>query len=320
MNAAAIRTVVHKSARWVVAAVLFYIILLHVDLGKVVATVAEARIAPLVLVCAFYPLNLLISSIKLKWILQGYQMPMKVGTAFFMNWTAGFFNNFLPSSVGGDLYRILYMNRAYPGRPAQVMSAVLLDRGLGLLTMLMLAGLTSVFFVGALISTAWIIALVYAVAIVVTASALFLLFFGHNFQLVHTSRYVAINKAVNGLNVLLSYPDKKALALSLLISLLFLFIVVAANYLLFLAFNSDISILVLLFVVPVVNLAGLIPISINALGITEGVGIVLFSHFGFAPELVLSILIAGRALLVLCSSTGGLPFLFDRYPMSARPE
>jgi uncharacterized membrane protein YbhN (UPF0104 family) len=74
----------------------------------------------------------------------------------------------------------------------------------------------------------------------------------------------------------------------------------------------------LLFVIPVVNLAWLIPVSINGLGITEGVGILLFSHFGFAPELVLSILIAGRALLVLCSATGGVPFLLNRDTMLAR--
>jgi uncharacterized protein (TIRG00374 family) len=320
MTGAAMRTLVRKSARWAVAGVLFFVILQHVDLGKILEITAKAKILYLALPCAFYPLNLLIGSMKLKWLLQGYRMPMKLGTAFFLNWTAGFFNNFLPSSVGGDFYRILCMNRTYPGRPAQVVSAVILDRGLGLLAMVILAGLTGVFFVDALISTTWTIVLIYVAAVVVTLGGLFVLFFGHNFRLSHTGKHAIINKIINGLNVLVSYPDKKALALSLLVSFLFLATTVGSNYFLFLAFNTDISLLVLLFVIPVVNLAWLIPISINGLGITEGIGIVLFSHFGFEPELVLSIMIAGRALLMLCSATGGIPFLLNRDPMPARSE
>jgi uncharacterized protein (TIRG00374 family) len=111
------------------------------------------------------------------------------------------------------------------------------------------------------------------------------------------------------------YPEKKALASSLCSSFVSVAIMVLAYYVLFLAFYSDISLLILLFVIPVVNLAGLIPFSINALGITEGVGILLFSSFGYEPELVLSILLAGRMLTILCSATGGLPFLLGRWSL-----
>jgi hypothetical protein len=291
---------------------LFYLIFRSVDLAKFRETLIEVNLPVLLLPCAVYVVSLLIASLKLKYILRGYQIPIGLKTAFELNWISGFFNNFLPSTVGGDFYRILCLNRAYPQKPAQVVSAVILDRGLGLLAMLVVAGLASTFFIGALIPSAGTILAVYAAIGLATFAAFFVLFFEHNLRISYDSRSALAKKIVNGLNVLLAYADKRALILSLLSSFVLLALTMLANYFLFRAFNRDVSVLVLLFVITVVNLAGMIPISINALGVTEGLGIVLFSHFGYEPELILSIFLTARVLLLLCSATGGIPFLLKR--------
>lgn len=311
------KTALIRMMKLAVTVFLFYLIFRAIEFDKFAATVSRVQWLYLAAPCALYVVGLLICSLRLQWLLQGYQMPIGLGAAFDLNWIAGFYNNFLPSSIGGDFYRIVYLNRMYPRQPAQVVSAVILDRGLGLLTMLIVGGMAGILFVGALISTVWVIAVLYSVAGLAIAVSLYVLFAEHNLRLSHTTRFPIVNKVINGLNILVAYPDNKALAYSLLISFVFLATIVISNYFLFLAFGTELSIPILLFAIPVINLAGMIPISINALGVTEGVGIVLFSHFGLEAELILSVFLTGRVLLILCSATGGLRIMF---PQRALPD
>jgi uncharacterized protein (TIRG00374 family) len=295
-----------------VTVVLFYLILREVEIRKFARVLDRIQLSYLLVPCLVYVVSLHIASVKLVWLLDGYKIPIRLRTAFDLNWIGGFFNNFLPSTVGGDLYRVLNLNRRYPRQPAQVVSAIVLDRGLGLLATVVVAALSSVLFIRDLILTPWVLALFYSSTAFLTLAGFFVLFAKHDWRLSHISRHTMVNRAINGINILVSYPEKKVLTRSLLISFIIVGLTIASNYFLFLAFNVDVSFWVLLFVIPIVNVAGMIPISINALGVTEGVGIVLFGHFGFEPELILSIFLTARILLILCSATGGVRFLFWR--------
>jgi uncharacterized membrane protein YbhN (UPF0104 family) len=308
------RIAFYRWAKWGVAVILFSIILLHIDFASFLHTVRDARLLYLVPPCAIYLLGVILASMKLKLILEGFGMPITFGSAFYANWTATFFNNFLPSTVGGDIYRVIHVGQAYRTRTAQVVSAVILDRGLGLLATVMLAAIASIPFIGSLIHEARLIALIYGLAAVVMCAGFFIFFGRHGLRFSPGANSGKWSKVSNGLNVLLSYPNKKVLALSLLVSFVSVALTIFFNYCLFLAFRADISIWVLSFLVPILALAAMIPVSINALGVTEGLGIVLFSKFGFEPELVLSILLAGRVLQVLCSLTGGIPLIGSRKP------
>ncbi len=47
-----------------------------------------------------------------------------------------FFNQFLPSTVGGDGYRFLWLARRFPNRQGDILSSLLLDRGYGFIALL----------------------------------------------------------------------------------------------------------------------------------------------------------------------------------------
>ena len=298
-----------------VAAALVYAILHSINLEAFVSTLFTVRPLFCVIVCLLYPIGLFLSAVKLKWLLQGYRLPLGLRDSFDLNWMAGFLNNFLPSSIGGDAYRIIYMNRRYPESLAQVVSAVLLDRGLGLLTMLVFATCASVFFAGAVLKDVRLLGTLYLLAALAILIALFVLFRGIRYRPPQQSKRGWANKLHTGLSVLLYYPDKKLMASSLIVSFIFTGLVVLSNYCLFLAFDPRVPLALLFFVVPIINLSGMIPISINALGVTEGVGLFLLSLFGYQPEIVLSVLLLGRVLLVLSSATGGVPFVLRRDSM-----
>src|SRR5262249_32786235 len=162
--------------------------------GKFAETVSRVRWIYLTVPCVLYLLGLLISSIKLQWLLGGYRMRIALHTAFDLNWIAGFYNNFLPTSIGADLYRIYYLNRMHPQHPAEGVSVVILDRGLGLLAMLIFGGMVGLFFIRALVSTTWIIGLLYSTAVFLTLASFFVLFVEHDLRLSHTSRFTIVNK------------------------------------------------------------------------------------------------------------------------------
>src|SRR4030095_6286622 len=112
------------AARLAVTVILFYVIFRNIDLAKLLEAIKGAKPFWLVLPWLLYPIVLIIAAVKLKWLLEGFGLGITLGKSFALNWTAGFFNNFLPTSIGGDVYRLLYLSRKYPNRPAQVMSAV----------------------------------------------------------------------------------------------------------------------------------------------------------------------------------------------------
>ena len=107
----------------------------------------------------------------------------------------------------------------------------------------------------------------------------------------------------------MSFDDRKVLIISIITSTLFLLLGVIAHYLAFKAFSTDVSFVLLLFLVPLLSVAGLVPFTINSFGVREGIGIYLFSLFAIAPEVALSVILVLRVLLLACSATGGLRYL-----------
>lgn len=303
------RSIVVNAAKLAIVALVFYLIFRAVDLSRLAETLKGVQLAPCIATCLLYPVGLLLSAMRLGWILRGYGLPTRLKRTFDLIWIAGFFNNMLPTSIGGDVYRALSLNREFPKKPAQVVSSIILDRGFGLLAMLILAIATSPLYLHAVLPARNVALTLQAVCAAMSIAALWLLFSGHRLRLAYRSKHDLVNKLVNGINVLITYPDKRMAVYGLLASLVFALLVILAQYFLFLAFGQRVSFTLLMFVIPVVSLAGIIPLSVNALGITEGVGMYLLVHLGVEAEVALSVLLTNRVLQVLCSSTGGVPLL-----------
>ena len=71
-----------------------------------------------------------------------------------------------------------------------------------------------------------------------------------------------------------------------------------------------VPILELIEIYTIVRLISLLPISINSLGITEGLYIVLFGLIGISSVDALTVALLGRVLLMLVSLSGGIVFIF----------
>lgn len=104
--------------------------------------VRTASIAWLVAALGLYFLMILASAWRWGLLLdaQGVRVPARTLTGSFL--VATFFNNFLPSNIGGDVIRIA--DTAKPARSKTLAATVvLIDRGLGLLGLILLAAIAA---------------------------------------------------------------------------------------------------------------------------------------------------------------------------------
>jgi len=119
----------------VTAALVLYLYLRSpIDHGHLKTSVTDLRWFPLVL---FFPLcvaNQAISALRWKTLLGADGIDMPFGKLFVSYWIASFFNFFMPSNVGGDVYRIADIARR-SAKPVNTTVSVFADRLVGFVAM-----------------------------------------------------------------------------------------------------------------------------------------------------------------------------------------
>lgn len=91
-----------------------------------------------------FPITFVITSYRWHELLKAVDVPMGIGRAFVINMVGSFYNSFLPGSTGGDAFKAYYASKQTPHRTRAVMS-VLVDRAVGLLALIILGGTTATF-------------------------------------------------------------------------------------------------------------------------------------------------------------------------------
>ena len=107
---------------------------------------------PYIALCTFSMLILvvLLSFYRWKLLLKGLDMVMDYSQAVKLGMIGLFFSAIIPGAVSGDLVKAVYVARLYPNRKARAVTTVLLDRVLGLLSLVLLGAISFVIGFGAL--------------------------------------------------------------------------------------------------------------------------------------------------------------------------
>ena len=79
-----------------------------------------------------------LSGLRWQAVLRGMNLPLPLRDLLLLNLKGFFWNNFLPSTIGGDGYRFLQLGRLYPQQRAAAFASVVLDRVYGYLALLAL--------------------------------------------------------------------------------------------------------------------------------------------------------------------------------------
>ncbi|MBW2466385.1 MAG: flippase-like domain-containing protein, partial [Deltaproteobacteria bacterium] len=116
------------------------------QLPTVFKSIKELQPVYFVMAVGVFFTGLLAVAIRLRYVIQVHGTRLSVGAAYYVFLIALFFNNVLPSSVGGEMVKAYYLYKDSDGSMT-VFSGVVVDRLFGLVTTLCIC-ISSVFFLG----------------------------------------------------------------------------------------------------------------------------------------------------------------------------
>jgi uncharacterized protein (TIRG00374 family) len=197
-----------------------------------------------------------------------------------------FFNNFLPANVGGDAVKIYDVSKI-GGSVYQVIAVTLLDRIVGIFGLCLLALVAAIFLINSGAEEVHWYYIVVFIGCMIPALGLYLFkpFSSLLRRIVRMIRPLSLDERISSiLDYLGKFKEKKPLLLNLMmLSLVIQALRVSTHILigLSLGIHVDVRVAGLFFVfVPLLGLAMIPPITINGLGVREGLGIILFSAAG----------------------------------------
>lgn len=221
-----------------------------------------------------------------------------------------FFNNFLPTSIGGDLVKAYYLSHKTCDRMGSFTS-VLVDRLIGLLTMIFMASAALLFIQSSLIGDDIRRALyvVTAVALVVVLlivnktfakSLSWVLAFAKPMTVKLKDAYYTVHRYKH---------NKRLMAKSLAISVVSQLLSYISFGLVAFSIGASISPIDALLRIPLVSLMSMLP-SLNGLGLREGATIVLFGPM-IGKENAFAVSILWILVLLMSSVLGGFIYAFS---------
>ena len=110
-----------------------------VDLSRVWISIRDAQRLPILLGIVLCLCTVAISGWRWQRLLRAFQISVPLRPLICIAQIGQFFAMFLPGPTGDDLTRMLYISRLAPGRVAEACATVLLDRCIGLASVLLLA-------------------------------------------------------------------------------------------------------------------------------------------------------------------------------------
>ncbi|MCX5693364.1 MAG: lysylphosphatidylglycerol synthase transmembrane domain-containing protein [Candidatus Omnitrophica bacterium] len=254
--------------------------------------------------------NILISigfACRLRMLLSGKKIMLSIRDAVRLTFIGYFYNNFLPTTIGGDIAKAYYASKKTNDKAASY-AAVFMDRILGLVSTLIIA-LIGLIFIGKDMDNKFIVWSVPFLCFL-AASMIVFLFKKNNKTADDSSDKKGIfnnvkakaSKLYTAINL---YRNNPVLLIKVVIlSFILQSLSIATIYMFALSVGGDISLLKLFFIIPLVWTISMLP-SLNGLGVREGAFVYfLKGYIGAEKAFAISVLCLG--LIMFSSLAGGI--------------
>jgi uncharacterized protein (TIRG00374 family) len=281
-----IRTWYKTALKVAVSTALMVFLLNKISISNLVRLISgiDFRIFAAGIGCFF--LSNLLGSFQWHQLLGASGIRMSFGQAFRFYFVGLFFNNFLPANIGGDAVKVYDVTRM-GSSVYQVIAVTLFDRLLGVFSLCLLAAIATVYLARTDQSLPYVVYLVLFVACMLPALALYFVKSLGSLvrRIVRIIRPLSLDSRISSiLDYLSEFKGRRRLVgrlvgLSVVIQALRVMTHVLVG--LGLGITLNFTVLCQFFVfVALLGLAMIPPITINGLGIREGLGILLFANAG----------------------------------------
>lgn len=307
------RTAILVFAKLVVSTVLVVWILRGADLSLILETMASANKPLLIVAFSLFFVGYLVTASRWRLLLKAQAIDTRLGYLVQSFMVAMFFNNFLPSTIGGDAVRV-YDSWRLGKSKSRALTVIFVDRLLGLLALILLA-LAGSFFAHRLTDrvpglTLWIIAAAGAALLLS-----YLIFFPPGriaewtgigrLPLPGTVRRM-VGKLGDALELFRGRDD--VLWRALLLSFVLQINVVLHFFVISLALQFPVPWHAFVLIVPLATVTMMLPIAINGIGVREGAFAVLLSAYGIGSAQAVAFAWISYGFILLQGLLGGAVF------------
>ncbi len=289
-------------------ALLFYLV--RDDIPAIMHTLKNINRKLLGLAILIALLSVFIFSKRLQLIFAAEEVELRLVQSSNLTFIGYFFNNFLPTSVGGDIVKAMCASRI-TRKPVKSVTSILMDRIFGLFTFILIPSVSLLFYLRQ-IGNPMVPITIYS--FLAASIFFFVLLFNRDFA----RRFQFVERILNffkiGQKVRQIYDGlhnfkhhKGVVAEAMLLSVIGQSVNIIVIYLMALALGADTSIIYFYLLVPMVHLLSMLP-SLNGLGIREGAYIYFLSPY-LGRENAAAIGILWLGLLFILSVIGGVIYL-----------
>ncbi len=307
------------AAKGVISIALLSFVLYQADLSAVWARMSSAD--PLFLGLALLTpfIGYAITSTRWKGLLAAAGARVPFGRLYRACMTAVFFNQILPSTVGGDLARVYAAWKSGASREVAVAS-LLVDRVVGVLAQVLLAAaMMPLLSASTLPDVTYLIVGGLALGLTLVVLAVFL-----PTTLLASVVIGTLNRLPGPFGKIAAKLEQGfapyrgrwgVLGRALLISLAMIGNVVLMHWLIGRALGLELGLQVYFFAIPLATIVMLVPISINGIGIREGIFALLLGAYGVAEADAVALALLAFSTFLLHGVLGGIVFGIARTPI-----
>jgi uncharacterized membrane protein YbhN (UPF0104 family) len=241
--------------------------------------------------------DILMMSIRASLLFRNARLTLSLWNSVQLNLIGFLFSTFLPGAAGGDIAKLVYATRENHGRRAEVATVLILDRMVGLFSLVLLPLLFAPFFLGLVHSVPVLSRLLYIDAMLVgamAAGAALVLFFAPTRSLVDRllGRWPGVKSiALRVVDAMATHGKARgSLLYALLLSLLANLALIAVTALGLYAVNPGSFAMRLILVAPMGHLVNSLPLTPGGIGVGESAFNALFTLTG----------VSGGAETLLC--------------------
>lgn len=281
----------------IITSLLFiYLILSKVVLNDFFQSFRIFDIKLIFLVFILFIINYILSGIKGKYLLIHEEGKVSLKYLISLYFTGSFFNNFMPTIIGGDVYKVYKLSQKI-GNHDNALSVIVMGRIISLLVLIFISIATLVVMLGL-----WGAILLFLYLILIMLSFYFFSFLSHKVDFIR--KIYNILSFYKGHKIIIV----KAVLISLIVQTLYIFI----QYYIFKMIGIDIPLVFAFFILPIVRFIGFFVPSINGIGVQDLLYINVLAFIGISGALSLWASIFYHILKFLVSLVGGFLYALDK--------
>ena len=255
---------------------------------------------------------------------RGIGLPMPFLALLEITTVSMFFNLFLPGALGGDAYRAYTASRL-SNRKLRSLAGVVIERVTGLVALMTVCVVATALTHHLLplerellLGTSALIVLAMACSLWAASHARYL--HGRFNHLI--PHRLAQKLPPDRWNIILDVTEdvlsrRRTFAASIATGVVLQLVVLYTYYVTSIALGQHIPIQFFFVFFPLIELAGMIPLTVNGMGVKEGLVVLFLNLAGVAPSFSMGLAILNRLLAVAISLVGGAVWLVRREPTSA---